>query len=89
MIICDLDFICEELNIKKRDVFITLVRIKLGLHEKFLGHHFGLAQSTISKIFTKTVPKLAQILKGLIFMPTKDQIRASNPASFKNQFSSE
>lgn len=82
-----LELITDHFEISERNLFITLSRIKLGLKEQFLADHFGLHQSTVSRIFTKTVPILAQILKRFVFLPPKEEIQANMPAAFKNNFS--
>lgn len=84
-----IDDLVEEFGFSKRDLFITLSRIKQGFKEEMLAHHFGLSQPRISQIFTRTVPVLADIMQEFIFMPSIDSIQENHPVGFKNTFSSE
>lgn len=78
----------EDFGITKRDLYITLSRIKLGLREQFLADHFGLSQNQVSHIFTRTVPLLAAIMRVFVFMPDPDLIKANMPSAFRNNFAS-
>lgn len=52
-----------------------------------LDIHFGYAQSTISRIFAKTIPSLANKMKELIIWPEPFKIIQNLTVSFRSRYS--
>ncbi|XP_072943802.1 uncharacterized protein [Epargyreus clarus] len=65
------------------DILITLKKLKLNDSFSILGLHFGYSQSTISRIFSKTLPLIASKMKDLIVWPTPSKVYENLPISFR------
>lgn len=52
-----------------------------------LGNDFGIKQSRVEKIFTKTVPKIANILQNFVFWPNINVINKLLPIEFRYRYS--
>lgn len=81
-----LDMIERSYKVNKRNTCIILMKIRHDLKLKFLADHFGLHITTVSTIFTNTLPKLAAIFRIFVFLPNVDQIQMSLPVSFRYRF---
>lgn len=69
------------------DILITLKKIKLNEPFSILALQFGYAQSTISRIFSKSLILLAMKMKELIVWPTSAEIFKKLPISFRARYS--
>ena len=63
---------------------LTMMRLRLGLLQEFLGHLFFVSPSTISRIFTTWVSFLFDHCRGMIPWPTREQILCNLPNSFSD-----
>lgn len=92
-------FVIEELTARLKKVInprtkilvsdmIYIVLRKLKLNEAFtaLGNDFGISKQYVSKIFSKTLPEMAFLLKELNIWPSNDSIEAHLPLQFRNEF---
>lgn len=68
----------------REEVFLTLMKLRLGLTEKDLAARFKIAQSTVSTIFKTWVRLLAKVLGCLIFVPDQESLNATCPKRFDN-----
>lgn len=69
------------------NILITLKKIKLNESFSILALQFGYTQSTISRIFTKTLRSLAEKMKELIVWPDQSKIVMHLPISFRARYS--
>ena len=70
----------------EEEMFLTLVRLRLGLPSKDLSHRFGIAESTFSNIFNTWVILIAQELEKICSMPPTD-LTLENQAPCFDSFS--
>ena len=82
-----LDELSTQLGIPVVNLKITLMKIKLDDQFKRLGHQFGQCTSNTARIFRRTVPKLAALLKTFLFFPTRKQVKILLPIPFRMNFS--
>ena len=75
------------LNIPTDSIKLTLIKIKLDDQFQRLGHQFGYCRSNAARIFKITVPKIAELLKTLIYVLSKKQVRLLLPIPFRLNFS--
>ena len=68
------------------ELFMTLMRLRLGRLEQELAYQFGVSTSTISRIFTKWINYLYLRLGDIPLWPEWEQIEASMPSCFKESF---
>ncbi|KAL4719915.1 hypothetical protein ACJJTC_001882 [Scirpophaga incertulas] len=52
-----------------------------------LALHFGLSESSVTKYFKKTLPKVAICLNQLIRWPSADEVRENLPIAFRKRYS--
>lgn len=69
------------------DILITLKKIKLNESVSILAMQFGYTQSTISRIFKKSVPVLAMKMKELIAWQTSAEVFKKLPIAFRARYS--
>lgn len=81
-----LKLISEISQIHYVNIFITLRKIRLNDQYSRLAICFGKTTSTISEIFTDTVPKLSNMMQDLIYWPDKKNIKKSLPAPFRIRY---
>ena len=67
----------------RNELFLTLVRLRLGLTELDLAFRFKVSQSTVSNIWSTWIPFLGKELQPLIFWPTQEQNNRNYPNCFK------
>ena len=65
------------------EVFLTLVRLRLGLLEDNIAYHFGVSQSTVSRIFTSWINFMYLQLKQI---PPQEFVQAHMPKVFKQLY---
>ena len=66
------------------EMFLTLIKLRLGLTEKDLAARFKIGQSTVSAIFKSWVRLLAKVLGCLIFVPDQESLNVTRPKRFDN-----
>ena len=64
------------------EFFMVLVRLRLGLFEQDLAHHFNLSCSTISRIFATWINFLYMKLKDIPLWPPRGIIRSTMSKQF-------
>lgn len=69
-----------------QELLITLVKLRLNLSEEFLGHLFGIDQSTVSEIFHCWIDVMASRLHSLILWPEREDLRRNLPVCFLTFF---
>ena len=67
-------------------LFMTLMKLRLNLRERDLAYRFGLAVSVVSKYFITWVRFLYNHLREVDWMPTAEQVKATLPHVFKEQY---
>lgn len=77
----------RKTNISKDNLMLTLLKIKLNDPFVRLGDMFGMSTPNASKIFKKSLPKIAQHLKTLIFWPSHQKIKYNLPIPFRARYS--
>jgi len=66
----------------REEMFLTLVRIRLGLVEEDLAFRFKVSQSTVSSITTTWYPFLAREWNIFIYWPTQEENQRYFPKCF-------
>ena len=70
------------------EVFLILVRLRLGLFEQDIAYRFGISQSTVSRIFCTWINLLYVQLKEIPIWPPKALILSNMPKIFKEKYPS-
>lgn len=70
------------------EFFIVLCRLRRGLSERHLAHLYGVAQSTISRIFVPWINFMFLKFGQVCIWPPKSVVQETMPADFKEKFSS-
>ena len=68
--------------------FLTLIKLRLNLHETDLAIRFGVSQSIVSKYFITWVNFLYHHLSEIDWFPSVDQVYGTLPLVFKEKYSS-
>ena len=71
---------------KRQELFMVLMRLRLGLLEDDLAFRFDIDQSNISRILTKWLSVMSQRLSFLVAWPDRDQLRKTMPSCFLENF---
>lgn len=74
--------LCEKGQLSKADVLLTLKKIRTNDSFKRLAIDFGYKSNYPTKIFNKTLPKMASHLQELVIWPSADKIRRCLPQQF-------
>jgi hypothetical protein len=77
----------EELGISRRDLYIVLFKIRRNEALKSIGDRFGLSTSTVSRIISNNIQKIAAHLSKFIFKPKKEDVLRNLPSNFKLRYS--
>lgn len=70
----------------KDQLFLTLAKLRLGLHTEFLADLFGISKSTCSNNFNSFMKLLVEELHPLIFWPSKEAIQEHMPQQLKCKY---
>ena len=70
------------------EFFIVLCRLRRGFSERHLAHLYGVAQSTISRIFVPWINFMFLKFGQVCIWPSKSIVQETMPADFKEKFSS-
>lgn len=76
----------ENIPLPTIHILITLKKIKLNESFSILALQFGYSQSTITRVFSKSIPLIAAKLKDLIVWPTPSDIYKNLPISFRSRY---
>lgn len=68
------------------ELFMTLIRLRLGLLEQDLAYRFNMSQSTVSRIVCTWINFQYLKLKELPLWPPREIIRSNMPAQFKSAY---
>ena len=74
---------CSKLLSLKDHLLVIMMRLRRGIPNKDLAYRFNISESTISKIFRKSIPAMANHLKSLIKWPQREALRRELPRSFR------
>ncbi|XP_064462707.1 uncharacterized protein LOC135373434 [Ornithodoros turicata] len=72
----------------ENELFLVLVRLRLGLLEADLAHRFSITQSTVSRICTSWINFLYVKLSALPLWPPREVINATMPPQFAEKYAS-
>ncbi|CAN7942210.1 unnamed protein product, partial [Ixodes hexagonus] len=72
----------------ENELFLVLVRLRLGLFEADLAHRFCIAQSTVSRICTSWINFMYLKLSSLPLWAPREIIDATMPAEFAQKYAS-
>ena len=79
----------SEIKILSRfhQVLLTLMRMRLNLHNQDLAYRFGVHPSTVSQTFHNVLGILyTKLVPLLVFWPEREQLKQSMPMCFRNSF---
>eukprot|EP00112_Aurelia_sp_Birch-Aquarium-sp1_P012053 Seg253.27 transcript_id=Seg253.27/GoldUCD/mRNA.D3Y31 product="THAP domain-containing protein 4" protein_id=Seg253.27/GoldUCD/D3Y31 len=76
---------CQTISAEDH-ALIVLMKLRLGLLNRDIAHRYGCKDTMISKIYRRWLPALASSLKSLIIWPSRDDVRANLPQSFKRKY---
>ena len=68
------------------ELFLTLMKLRLGLLNQDLAHLFNISVTSVSRIFRTWIVFLDQQLRPLITWPSRDAIDAVMPPQFKELY---
>lgn len=66
------------------ELFLTLVRLRKGLHQKIIADLYNLSEGHVSKIINTWILFLADRLSYLPIWPSKEHVKKNLPAFFKD-----
>ena len=69
-----------------KNFFIVLCRLRRGFSERHLAHLYGVAQSTISRLFVPWINFMYLKFGQVCIWPPKSVVQATMPADFKEKF---
>ena len=70
------------------EFFVVLCRLRRGFSERHLAHLYGVAQSTISRLFVPWINFMYLKFGQVCIWPSKSVVQATMPADFKEKFPS-
>lgn len=82
-----IDLLHAQTGIQVDDIKLTLMKIKMNDTFYRLGEQFGISYTQASNIFNFTVPRLAHILKTLIYFPDQISVKKLLPIPFRANYS--
>lgn len=68
------------------NLFIVLIKLKLGLTNKDIAYRFGVSFTIISRTYRQWLPQLARFLSNLIIWPEKPALRKNLPKCFQKKY---
>ena len=68
------------------ELFMTLVRLRLGLMEQDLAYRFGISQPTVSRVVCTWINFLYLKLKEVPLWPPRALVRANMPRQFREKY---
>lgn len=82
-----INLLTENIAAPTIDIMITLKKIKSNDSFDVLALHFGFSQSTVSRIFRKTIILLSTSLNDLITWPSPKEVISKLPIAFRARYS--
>ena len=79
--------LAKTFDIKHRDVYLTLRKIKMNEQNQRIGTAFGLAENEVECLFKTTVPKIAECLRSFILWPDDVTMKSNVPINLRQHFS--
>ncbi|KAF9404882.1 hypothetical protein HW555_014119 [Spodoptera exigua] len=76
----------DNIPLPSKHILITLKKIKLNESFSILALQFGCSQSTICRIFSRSISLIAAKLKDLIVWPASSDIYNNLPISFRRRY---
>lgn len=80
--------ISSHIELEERNIFITLMKIKLNDSFRRLGDMFGISESLVCRLFHNTLPRLSVFFKQFIYWPKEKLIKELLPIPFRYRYSS-
>ena len=88
---------CNSVNSKEKcgpkrllspeeEIFLCLVRLRLGLLEREIAHRFNISVSQVSRIWITWLDFLYRRLRSIPIWPSQEFVRATMPQSSKNTY---
>ena len=68
------------------ELFVTLIRLRLGLMEKDLAFRFEISQSTVSRIIITWINFLYMQMKEIPLWPPREVVKSNMPIQFKEKY---
>ncbi|XP_060592044.1 uncharacterized protein LOC132746808 [Ruditapes philippinarum] len=65
---------------------MTLMKLRMNLSNIFLSYVFGINQSSVSRLFIKTIDVMFKRMKKLIKWPERETLRKTMPMEFRKYF---
>lgn len=68
-------------------LLITLMRLRFNLHIKYIGSHFNMSKSSVSRIFHMVIDALySKLVPVTVVWPERDDIQKTMPTCFRRTF---
>ncbi|KAH6929554.1 hypothetical protein HPB50_002762 [Hyalomma asiaticum] len=67
-------------------LFLTLIKLRVGLFHIHLAHIFDISPSTVSRVFTTWIKQLYEILTDMPRWPERDVVDLTMPEEFKQKY---
>ncbi|KAH6946513.1 hypothetical protein HPB50_013776 [Hyalomma asiaticum] len=67
-------------------LFLTLIKLRVGLFHIHLAHIFDISPSTVSRVFTTWIKQLYEILTDMPWWPERDVVDLTMPEEFKQKY---
>lgn len=81
-----IEIIMSELNLPEHIILLCLKKIRLDNKFKELADDFGMTISHVSKVFLKTIPKIASVMRPFIVKLDSEKIKKTLPMSFRHKY---
>lgn len=82
-----LEYLCHHVKIPPIDVLLTVRKIRWYEPNSMLAIYFGTSESTVARRFKFTLPKVAQCMQELVFIPSRADIHLNLPIRFRKRYS--
>ena len=76
---------CSSFSVEDH-ILIVLMKLRLGLMNRDIAYRYGCKPAIISKVYRKWLPEIASRLQNLIIWPSRAELRANLPQSFKPKY---
>ena len=70
----------------EEELFLCLVRVRLGLLERDLANRFNISTSQVSRIWVTWLDVLYRRLRSIPIWPSQSYVRETSPPSFKESY---
>ncbi len=76
----------KEAAVPRKNIYITLKKLRLNLSFAVLAIDFGMSVSNVSRLFKNSLHKLANVLQELIVWPNEREIKENLPIPFQARY---